>query len=87
MRYNIKIDLKEEGWKALDWTNLVQNKVQWRALVATTKKLCIPCRTGNFLSGSNTARFLSRNLIHEVSKEKCQFNVTKPRKEKKEKKT
>jgi hypothetical protein len=30
---NIKIDLREIGWRDLDWIDLAQEKEQWRALV------------------------------------------------------
>jgi hypothetical protein len=30
---NIKIDLREIGWDGMDWTDLVQDMDQWRALV------------------------------------------------------
>jgi hypothetical protein len=29
---NIKIDLKEIGWGCMDWSDLAQDKDQWRAL-------------------------------------------------------
>jgi hypothetical protein len=30
---NIKIDLKEKGWKGVNWVHLSQDTDQWRALV------------------------------------------------------
>jgi hypothetical protein len=30
---NIKMDLREIGWRSKDWIQLVYNKDQWRALV------------------------------------------------------
>jgi hypothetical protein len=32
---NIKMDLKEMGWKVMDWTDLSQKRVRWRAVVNT----------------------------------------------------
>jgi hypothetical protein len=26
---NIRMDLREIGWKGVDWTHLVQNRCQW----------------------------------------------------------
>jgi hypothetical protein len=30
---NIKIYLQEEGWRAMDWIDLAQNRDKWRAVV------------------------------------------------------
>jgi hypothetical protein len=30
---NIKLDHRETGWSGMDWTDLTQDKDQWRALV------------------------------------------------------
>jgi hypothetical protein len=32
---NIKMDLREIGWDCVDWIDLAQDRVQWRALVNT----------------------------------------------------
>jgi hypothetical protein len=32
---NIKIDLREMGWKIMDWIHLSQDRNQWRDLVKT----------------------------------------------------
>jgi hypothetical protein len=32
---NIKIDLREIGWDGVDWTDIVQDRDQWRALMNT----------------------------------------------------
>jgi hypothetical protein len=39
---NIKIDPREIGWGGMDWIDLAQNKVQWRALVNTVMTLGVP---------------------------------------------
>jgi hypothetical protein len=36
---NIKMDLREIGWNGMDWTDLAQNRDQWRALVNTLMNL------------------------------------------------
>jgi hypothetical protein len=37
--YNIKIDFREIGWDDMDWTDLAQDRVQWKALVNTIMNL------------------------------------------------
>jgi hypothetical protein len=32
---NIKMDLREIGWDGMDWTDLAQDRDQWRVLVNT----------------------------------------------------
>jgi hypothetical protein len=32
---NIKMDLREIGWDGVDWTDMAQDRGQWRALVNT----------------------------------------------------
>jgi hypothetical protein len=39
---NIKIDLTEMGWDGVDWTDLGQDRDQWRALVNTVMHLWVP---------------------------------------------
>jgi hypothetical protein len=39
---NIKMDLREMGWGGMDWTDLVQDRDQWRALVSTVINLRVP---------------------------------------------
>jgi hypothetical protein len=39
---NIKIDLKEIGWGAVEWIDLAQDIDQWRALVNTVMNLRVP---------------------------------------------
>jgi hypothetical protein len=36
---NIKMDLREIGWGVMDWTDLAQNRDQWRTLVSTVMNL------------------------------------------------
>jgi hypothetical protein len=38
---NIKMDLRM-GWYGMDWIDLVQDRVQWRALVNMVMKLWVP---------------------------------------------
>jgi hypothetical protein len=36
---NIKKDLREIGWDVIDWTDLAEDRDQWRALVDTVMNL------------------------------------------------
>jgi hypothetical protein len=33
------MDLRESGWKVVDWTHLTRDKYKWRALVNTVMNL------------------------------------------------
>jgi hypothetical protein len=39
---NIKIDLREIGWNGIDWSDLAQDRNQWRALVNTEMNVRVP---------------------------------------------
>jgi len=39
---NITMDVREIGWKNVDWTHLTQDREQWRAVVNTVMNLCFP---------------------------------------------
>jgi hypothetical protein len=39
---NIKMDLREIGWGTMDWSHLVQDRDQWRALMNTVMNLRLP---------------------------------------------
>jgi hypothetical protein len=39
---NIKMGLREIGWVGMDWTDLAQDRDQWKALVSMVMKLQIP---------------------------------------------
>jgi hypothetical protein len=39
---NIKIDLTEIRWDAMDWINLAEGRDQWKTLVNTVMKLRVP---------------------------------------------
>jgi hypothetical protein len=39
---NIKMDHREAGWGDMDWIDMAQDRVQWRALVNTVINLRVP---------------------------------------------
>jgi hypothetical protein len=39
---NIKVDLQEVECGGVDWIELAQNRVRWRALVSAVMNLCVP---------------------------------------------
>jgi hypothetical protein len=39
---NIKTDLREIGWGGMDWTDLANNREQWKAFVNTVMNLRVP---------------------------------------------
>jgi hypothetical protein len=39
---NIKMDLREIGWDGVEWTDIAQDRDQWRALVKTVLNLRVP---------------------------------------------
>jgi hypothetical protein len=41
-RWEDRTDLREIGWCGMDWIDLVQDRVKWRALVNTVKNLRVP---------------------------------------------
>jgi hypothetical protein len=47
---NIKIELKEVGWKDVDWIDMAQDRDRWRALVNAVMNLRVPYNAGNFLT-------------------------------------
>jgi hypothetical protein len=40
--YNTCMDHREIGWGGMDWTDVAQDRDQWRALVKTVIKLLVP---------------------------------------------
>jgi hypothetical protein len=39
---NIKMDLQEVGWEAMDWIDMAKVRDRWRALVSAVMNLRVP---------------------------------------------
>jgi hypothetical protein len=39
---NIRMDLREIGWKGVDWMNLAQDRDQWQALMNVVMNVWVP---------------------------------------------
>jgi hypothetical protein len=61
------MDLKEIGWDGMDWSDLAQDRDQWRALVNKEMNLWVLQNFGKFLSICRTGSFSSRAHLHGVS--------------------
>jgi hypothetical protein len=46
------MDLREIGWKGVNWIHLAWDEDWWQALVNTVMNLWVPYRAGNFLIDS-----------------------------------
>jgi hypothetical protein len=65
---NIRMDLREVGWKDVDWMHLSQDRDSLRVLVVTVMNLRVPEKAGNFMTTSVTLSFSRRSLAHDISK-------------------
>jgi hypothetical protein len=46
---NIRMDVREIGWKVVGWMHLAQDRDQWRGFVQTVMDLRVPLKEGEFL--------------------------------------
>jgi hypothetical protein len=65
--HNIRIDLRETGWKVVDWVHLLQDRAQWRTPVNTEMNFRVPLKAGNFLTSWVTVSFSRRTLLHGIT--------------------
>jgi hypothetical protein len=67
---NIRMDLRETGWGGIDWTDLAQDRDQWRALVNTVMNIRVPEnssaaeRLATSQEGLNSMALVSYVLFH-----------------------
>ena len=54
---NIKTDLKEVRWKGVGWTDLSQDRGQWRTTMNTLLNIRVPQNAGNLLTNGGTVSF------------------------------
>jgi hypothetical protein len=47
---DIGVDVREKGWKSVEWFRLAQVRDQWRLLMKTAMSVRIPYNSGNFLT-------------------------------------
>jgi hypothetical protein len=76
---NIKIDLRETGWNGIDWTDLTQDRDQWRALMNMVMNLRVPQNAGKFSGDCTICGFSRRAQLHEVSYSDIMISFLTPR--------
>jgi hypothetical protein len=64
---NIKIDLREIGWRGMVQIYLAKYRDLWRALVNTVINIRVPSNVGKFSSRRATGLFSRRIQLHGVS--------------------
>ena len=64
---NIKMDLREVGWDAWNWIDLVEDRDRWRVLVNSVMNLRVLQNAKYFLSSLGCVRFSGRTVRHAVN--------------------
>jgi hypothetical protein len=65
--YSIKMDLKEVGWRVVDWIVVAEGRDRWQALVNAIMNLRVLWYARNFLTGWGPVSFTIRTVLLEVS--------------------
>jgi hypothetical protein len=61
------MDLREIGWKGVDWMHVTQGRDKWLAFVNTVMNLQVPEKEGNFFTSRLTISPSRKTLLHGVS--------------------
>jgi hypothetical protein len=61
------MDLREIGLSGMDWTDLAQDRDQWKSLANMVMNFQVPKNLGKFLSSCTTGGFSRRTHPHGVS--------------------
>jgi hypothetical protein len=61
---NIKINLKNIGWKGVYWIHLAKDGDQWQTLVHTVTNLLSSIKCRNYLTSQGTISFSRRTQLH-----------------------
>jgi hypothetical protein len=64
---NIKIDLKEVGYRNMDWIDVSEDRDRWWAPLNVVMNIRVPLIAGNLLPSSEPISFSRRILLHGVS--------------------
>jgi hypothetical protein len=70
-RDDIKMYLKETGWKGIGWIKLANDTDKWQAAVAMTTNIQVSQNAGNFVTSSGTSTFSSTSAFGFI----IQFNL------------
>jgi hypothetical protein len=60
------MNFKEICFKRVEWSDLVQDREKWQALVNVAMHLPVPQDAGNFLTNQGTIHFSRRVLLHRM---------------------
>jgi hypothetical protein len=63
---NVRIDLREIGWKVVDWIHLAHDRNQWQALANMVMNLQVPQKEGNVLTNRVTLSFSRMTLFYGI---------------------
>jgi hypothetical protein len=62
---NIKMDLRDIEWDGVDWTDMAQDRDQWRSFVKTVMNRRVLQNSGKFLSGCTIGGSSRRAQLRE----------------------
>jgi hypothetical protein len=65
---NNKMELREGGWRLMDWTDLTKNRDRRRVPLDAVMNFRVPYIAQNLLTGWEPVKFPKRTLLHGVTK-------------------